>query len=253
MDGYDVEFWTLCYILCCTVLYVLYYTVLYCTVLYCTVLYQGVVSAVIALTSLAWLGLPETDSWLGLGHPKDESKEDDEVETGDSAGDGKEDEVETGEQTGPEYGSFSVTFILAICWMTISVLYYGLSLPADTIHITDNLYVAFVTSALIELPFQVILPFPADILGRRYVFSFIQIVPGIVCVVVRFLSPGSDVFSSLTLLAKGTVAAAKTLGTRLFKIFFGPRAKQTHSGVHFRNEEIFCNFPSKYQVWDPYT
>ena len=181
-------------------------------------LYQGVVSAVIALTSLAWLGLPETDSWLGLGHQKDESKEDDEVETGDSAGDGKEDEVETGEQTGPECGSFSVTFILAICWMTISVLYYGLSLPADTIHITDNLYVAFVTSALIELPFQVILPFPADILGRRYVFSFIQIVPGIVCVVVRFLSPGSVVFSSLTLLAKGTVAAAKTLGTRLFKI-----------------------------------
>ena len=116
--------------------------------------------------------------------------------------------------------------------MTISVLYYGLSLPADTFHITDNLYVAFVTSALIELPFQVILPFPADILGRRYVFSFIQIVPGIVCVVVRFLSPGSVVFSSLTLLAKGTVAAAKTLPRRR------PAAKSTFSAIQIINSPI---------------
>ena len=34
-----------------------------------------------------------------------------------------------------------ITIAMFVCWPVITLLYYGLSLSADKIHMTDNLYI----------------------------------------------------------------------------------------------------------------
>ena len=54
-------------------------------------------------------------------------------------------------------------------------------------------------------------PLVIDILGRRPIFVLTQLVPGVCCIVAAFLSPGSVVFTVLTLGAKALVTAAFTI------------------------------------------
>ena len=101
-----------------------------------------------------------------------------------------------------------ITLAMFICWPVITMLYYGLSLSADKIKLTPNVYLSYVLVALIEIPAYIILPLVIDVWGRKPLFFITQFVPGICCIVAAFLTPGTVMFAILALGAKmGTSAA----------------------------------------------
>ena len=51
-----------------------------------------------------------------------------------------------------------ITLAMFICWPVITMLYYGLSLSADKIQMTDNVYLSYILVSLIEMPAYIILP-----------------------------------------------------------------------------------------------
>ena len=51
-----------------------------------------------------------------------------------------------------------ITLAMFICWPVITMLYYGLSLSADKIHMTDNVYLSYILVSLIEMPAYIFLP-----------------------------------------------------------------------------------------------
>ena len=101
-----------------------------------------------------------------------------------------------------------ITIAFFICWPVVTLLYYGLSLSADKIHMTDNLYVSFILVSLIEIPAYIFLPMLIDVWGRKPLFVFTQLVPGICCIVAAFITPGTAIFAILALSAKLGAAAA---------------------------------------------
>ena len=104
-----------------------------------------------------------------------------------------------------------ITLALFLCWPVNTLLYYGLSLSADKIHMTDNVYLSFILVVLIEIPSNLVVPLVIDILGRRPIFVLTQLVPGICCIAAAFLQPGTVLFTVLTLGAKALVTAAFTI------------------------------------------
>ena len=125
-------------------------------------------------------------------------------------------ETENVESDQPVYGPLDlfrrsqilITLPLFFCWPVITMLYYGLSLSADKIKMTENVYLSFVLVSLIEIPSHIILPLILDVWGRKPIFFFTQFVPGICCIVAAFLTPGTAIFAILTLGAKAMVTAA---------------------------------------------
>ena len=109
----------------------------------------------------------------------------------------------------PDQLGISLTMML--CWPAITLLYVGLSLAADKIQMTDNLYLSYILSSLIEIPAYLLVPLLIDIWGRKPLFLLTQLVPGIACVLAAFLTPGTTVFTVLTLTAKFGVSAAANL------------------------------------------
>ena len=101
-----------------------------------------------------------------------------------------------------------ITLAMFICWPVITMLYYGLSLSADKIHMTDNVYLSYILVSLIEIPAYLLLPLIIDVWGRKPLFFVTQFVPGICCIVAAFLPPGTPFFAFLTLSAKFGVSAA---------------------------------------------
>merc|ERR1712112_20416 len=89
----------------------------------------------------------------------------------------------------------------------ITLLYYGLTLSADKIKMTDDLYLSFILVALIEIPAYLILPVLIDIWGRKPLFVVTQLIPGIFCIVAAFLNEGV-IFTVLTLGSKMGAAMA---------------------------------------------
>ena len=89
-----------------------------------------------------------------------------------------------------------ITLAMFICWPVITMLYYGLSLSADKIQMTDNVYLSFILVSLIEMPAYILLPLIigiltdltsshsdcSDVWGRKPVFFMTQFVPGICCI-----------------------------------------------------------------------
>ena len=45
-----------------------------------------------------------------------------------------------------------ITLSLFICWPVITLLYYGLSLSADKIHLSDDVFLSYILVALVEIP-----------------------------------------------------------------------------------------------------
>ena len=97
---------------------------------------------------------------------------------------------------------------MSACRPVVTLLYYGLSLSADKIHMTDNVYLSYILVALIEIPAYIILPLVIDVWGRKPLFFVTQFVPGICCIVAAFLKPGTAIFAILALGAKLGAAAA---------------------------------------------
>ena len=187
------------------------------------------VSSVIALTSLVWFFLPESPRWL-IANGKIESAREvidkaakvnkvkltpDIFEADLEENQSKEDTASVAEEM-PVYGlmdmfrksQIMITGALFVCWPVVTLLYYGLSLSADKIKLTPNVYLSYVLVALIEIPAYIILPLVIDVWGRKPLFFITQFVPGICCICCSFLTPGTAFFAVLALGAKLGAAAA---------------------------------------------
>ena len=174
------------------------------------------------MTVVAWLFLPESPRWL-IANGKTEAArkiieaaaETNKVKLHPDVFSEETEKAES-EPEQPIYGlrdmfrrsQLLITLPLFFCWPVITMLYYGLSLSADKIHMTDNVYLSFILVSLIEVPSHLLLPLIIDVLGRKPLFFLTQFVPGICCIVAAFLTPGTALFAILTLGAKAAVTGA---------------------------------------------
>ena len=83
-----------------------------------------------------------------------------------------------------------ITVPLLCCWPVITMLFYGLSLSADKIKMTDNVYLSFILVSLIEIPSHLVLPLLIDVVGRKPLFFLTQFIPGTCCITAAFITPG---------------------------------------------------------------
>merc|ERR1712012_253341 len=95
-----------------------------------------------------------------------------------------------------------ITIAFFITWPVITLLYYGLTLSADNIEISPNLYISYVAVAAIEVPAYIALPLIIDVWGRKPLFVCCQLFPGIFCIIAAFLTPGTAIYAILALVAK---------------------------------------------------
>ena len=65
-----------------------------------------------------------------------------------------------------------------VCWPVSTLLYYGLSLSANKIHMTNDVYLSFILVCLIEIPAYTLIPFVIDILGRKPILFVTLFIPG---------------------------------------------------------------------------
>ena len=83
-----------------------------------------------------------------------------------------------------------ITVPLLFCWPVCTMLFYGLSLSADKIKMTNNVYLSFILVSLIEIPSHLLLPLLIDVVGRKPLFFLTQFIPGICCITAAFITPG---------------------------------------------------------------
>ena len=185
--------------------------------------YQAAISSVMLISALAWLFLPESPRWLIAKGRTGEARRI--IEAAADTNNVKlhpdvftEETVQKPEEADdhPVYGPLDlfrtsqllITLPLFFCWPVITLLFYGLSLSADKIQMTDDVYLSFILVSLIEIPSHLLLPLVIDVWGRKPIFFLTQFVPGICCIVAAFLTPGTGLFAVLTLSAKAAVTAA---------------------------------------------
>jgi len=186
--------------------------------------FQAAVSSLIAFSCIVWFFLPESPRWFIANGKKEQAKK--VVERAAAVNKVKltPDAFLPDEEAGkpeaevelPVYGlkdmfrksQLRITLAMFICWPVITMLYYGLSLSADKIHMTDNVYLSYILVSLIEMPAYIFLPLIIDVWGRKPVFFTTQLVPGICCIVAAFLKPGTIFYTILALGAKLGAAAA---------------------------------------------
>lgn len=156
--------------------------------------------------SAIWFLLPESPRWLIANGRIDEAKKVIEKAAKTSGVklhvDVLEKQTESEEKTEggsqPVYGfsdlfrksQIVITMSLLFCWPVITMLFYGLSLSADKIKMTDNVYLSFILVSLIEIPSHLLLPLAIDVVGRKPLFFLTQFVPGICCITAAFITPG---------------------------------------------------------------
>jgi len=184
--------------------------------------FQAGVSAAMSVACLVWFFLPESPRWLIANGKEEEAKKMIEkaaainkVKLSPDVFVSKEDPGEDESDKFPVYGlkdlfrpsQLRITIAMFICWPVVTLLYYGLTLSADKIKMTDDLYLSYVLVALVEIPAYIFLPLIIDIWGRKPLFAFTQLVPGICCIVAAFLDEGVF-FTILALGAKLGAAAA---------------------------------------------
>jgi len=189
-------------------------------------IFQSAVSATMALACIVWFLLPESPRWLIATGKYEEAKkmiekaaEKNNVKLSPDVFTAKGSENKEGEEADsrmPQYGimdmfrpsQLKITLVMFICWPVVTLLYYGLSLSADKIKMTDNFYLSFILVCLVEIPPYLALPFIIDYWGRKPLFAVTQLVPGLCCMAAAFLTPGSAGFAILALGAKMGASAA---------------------------------------------
>lgn len=77
----------------------------------------------------------------------------------------------------------------SICWMTVTFLFYGLSL--NSVALAGNAYVNFMFSSLIEIPAFIVTYAMVDKLGRRASQSISFILTGVSCFAFLFIPEGN--------------------------------------------------------------
>ena len=187
--------------------------------------YQAALSAVIAVTAVVWFFVPESPRWLIVNGQTERAKKliekaakINKVKLSPDVFLPDPDREQAAKETEelPKYGisdmfrgsQLKITLAMFVCWPVITMLYYGLSMSADKIKMTEDVYLSYILVTLIEIPSYIILPLIIDKWGRKPLFFVTQFIPGICCCVAGFLKPGSVVFSILTLSAKFCVSAA---------------------------------------------
>jgi len=186
--------------------------------------FQYAVSGTMFAAAFVWFLLPESPRWLIANNKHKEAKEVIEKAAKINKKTISKDLLEIQEtpkseeknEPLPQYGlsdmfrrsQLQITLVMFVCWPVITLLYYGLTLSADKIKMTENLYLSFILVALIEIPAYFILPVVIDIWGRKPLFCLTQLVPGILCIVAAFLTPGTAIFAILTLASKLGAAMA---------------------------------------------
>ena len=176
-----------------------------------------------SVTVVSWLFLPESPRWL-IANGKTEAArkiieaaaKTNKVKLSQDVLSEETEKVESEQPDQPVYGPLDmfrrsqimITLPLFFCWPVITMLYYGLSLSADKIQMTDNVYLSFILVSLIEIPSHLLVPLIIDVWGRKPIFFLTQFVPGICCIVAAFLTPGTAIFAILTLGAKAAVTGA---------------------------------------------
>ena len=101
-----------------------------------------------------------------------------------------------------------ITLCLIFSWITIILCYYGLTVSADKMKLTENIYLSFILVTLVEVPALIACPVLVDYLGRRPVFVLSQLIPGLFCMVAAFIQPGTVLYSFLTLFSKSLSSLA---------------------------------------------
>ena len=185
--------------------------------------FQAAVSASMAFALITWFLLPESPRWLITQGKYDQVKKmmekaaaRNKVKLSPDVFSSKETEKGEEESHMPIYGlkdifrpsQLRITLVMFICWPVVTLLYYGLSLSADKIHMTDNFYLSFILVCLVEIPPYILLPFVIDMWGRKPLFAVTQLVPGLCCIAAAFITPGTAGYAILALGAKMGASAA---------------------------------------------
>ena len=195
--------------------------------------FQAAASAVIATAAIVWFFVPESPRWLIANGKYQEARDiitkaakinKVKLSPGIFESDPENDKV-TGDAGGdiPVYGvsdmfrrsQIVITLSLFICWPVITLLYYGLSLSADKIHLSDDVFLSYILVALVEIPAYTLVPLVLDVVGRKPLFVASLFVPGVCCVAAAYLAPGTALFTVLVMGAKLGASAAFNITERV--------------------------------------
>uniref|UniRef100_A0A6P7FGR1 Solute carrier family 22 member 1-like n=1 Tax=Diabrotica virgifera virgifera TaxID=50390 RepID=A0A6P7FGR1_DIAVI len=75
--------------------------------------------------------------------------------------------------------------ICCFIWVTVNFIYYGLTL--NSVDLTDDIYLSFIVSCLIEIPGYIIYYVVNEKIGRRLLTSVTFILAGLACLAVGFI------------------------------------------------------------------
>ena len=182
--------------------------------------FQLIISVLMILPCFLWFILPESPRWLISQRKYEEAQKEIEKAAEENnavlAPDAFHFKPLTQSVENTEYcrkdlfckTQLSITLTMFICWPVILLLYFGLTLSADKIRITDNIFLSFILVCLIEVPAFLLAPILVDSIGRNPVFALSQIIPGLFCFLAVLLRPGTCLYALPILLAKLGAAAA---------------------------------------------
>ena len=103
-----------------------------------------------------------------------------------------------------------ISLAMFVCWPVATLLYYGLTFSADKIQLTDNTHVSFIIMALVEIPSVMVLILLMDVWGRKPLFVFSLLIPGVSCVAAAWLEKGV-IFTIFVLIGKFCASGALSI------------------------------------------
>ena len=100
-----------------------------------------------------------------------------------------------------------ISLAMFVCWPVATLLFYGLTFSADKINLTDNTNVSFIIMCLMEIPSVIVLILLMDVWGRKPLFVFSLLIPGVSCAAAAWLEKGV-IFTIFVLIGKFCASGA---------------------------------------------
>ena len=114
-----------------------------------------------------------------------------------------------------------ISLAMFVCWPVATLLFYGLTFSADKINLTDNTNLSFIIMCLMEIPSVIVLILLMVVWGRKPLFVFSLLIPGVSCVAAAWLEKGV-IFTIFVLIGKfcasGAFSIAYIFTAELFPI-----------------------------------